>query len=117
MLLNAGFLRLKMKSWKVVLTNGGSILFDIDEERMGIDVFVNNIRVDSYEIQKSNIKSFEPSYFDNYGAVTTTYAFASNDGKTVTIKEDFGKSEKEILNAFMAYMYLPKSMMRHLEKC
>jgi len=84
--------------------------FDIDEQRIKIDIFVNNDFVESYEIQKSNLKSFENSYFNNYGLITTTYVFTLNDGKIIQIKEDFGKSEKEIFDAFITYMYLPRSM-------
>ncbi|MDD3466271.1 MAG: hypothetical protein PHE67_03900 [Campylobacterales bacterium] len=103
-----GILALRELYTKITQTK--EYIFDIDENRIVIDSYVNGAAKESHTIEKSNLTSFEPSYWNNYGAVTTTYKFTMSDGKIITIKEDFGKREKEIFDALITYMYLPKIM-------
>lgn len=107
---------LAIKELYTQITQTKEYIFNIDEEQIKIDILFNGNYFNSYTIFKSNLVSFEPNYWNNYGAVTTTYLFTLNDGNVITIKEDFGKKEKEIYDTLISYKYLPKFMIDVFKK-
>ena len=90
--------------------------FLILQESIDIEYFCNGHLEKSYHIARDNLASFEVSYWNNYGAITTTYTFKLLDGEAIVIKEDFGKNEKIIMDAFLNHMYFPKSWTDRLAK-
>lgn len=90
--------------------------FNIKENELIITRYINNKEDKKFYIQKNNLKSFKNHYKDNYGAVTTTYEFYLKSGSSIHISENFGKDEKEIMDAFLLFGYIPKWMINKFDE-
>ncbi len=88
--------------------------FDIDSERVNIEYFVDKELRNSYLIEKSNLDSFEIKYSKTIGT-TTRYIFHLKDGETISISEDFGKTEGVITDAFFQHSYFTKQFLKAVE--
>ncbi len=90
--------------------------FDIQEKNIHIAKFVNeNIRTE-YHILKDELKSFDNSYKNTYGAVTSTYIFEKTNGNKIRIVEDFGMNEKNIINTLFKFGYFSNSVKFQLKE-
>jgi hypothetical protein len=90
--------------------------FDIQEDFIDIKKFVNNILRTSYHIKKDELKSFNNTYKNTYGAVTSTYVFEKINGNKITIVEDFGLGEKDIINTLFKFSYYSNSVKSQLKE-
>lgn len=99
-----------------MLTEKKEYHFEINKSDIFIKKYINQKIETSYHIQRNNLKSFNSSYHNNYGAVTTTYEFLLKDDSSIKIVEDFGKDENKIMEGFILFGYLPKNLSNSWDK-